>query len=520
MQRRSFIKQCATAAGGALLTHQALAQNQAVAEARTGDSIVIDSQPLFDISPWLHMQFMEPLGLTDASVEGSWDYDADDWRKDFIETTQDLAPDIVRFGGIYSRYYKWHAGIGPAAQRPRHRNYMWDGWETHRVGTHEFADFCRRVGCEGFYCVNFLGDGREEYRKTLEGDRTGDAREAADWVSYCNDPDHRERRANGHAEPFNMRLWQLGNETSYSPENFSKDECIRHTIEFAKAMRERDPSLQIIGWGDLPGRGEAWASDMIERAGDVIDYVAMHMMGQSSQRKDTVLFGNRYQANPEQAWQELGGLAERVEQRLKRMVETIDAKKTPHGLAVTEGHLSLSPRNLNPILTEWITGVYHARSMNAYQRAGARVKIATCADFNGNRWTSNALLLQVPGRVSYLLPAGAVMRLFKRHNGSQGVAVKSAPSSLDVAASVSGKRVFLHVANTEYARGVEVTFAVPGRTITGGRVIAIAPESIRQDVNENTPRAFAPQEHVLAAGDTFRWRFPAASVSAVELDCA
>jgi len=31
------------------------------------------------------------------------------------------------------------------------------------------------------------------------------------------------------------------------------------------------------------------------------------------------------------------------------------------------------------------------KSMNIYQRHGARVKIATAADFNGNRWTNTAV---------------------------------------------------------------------------------------------------------------------------------
>ena len=78
------------------------------------------------------------------------------------------------------------------------------------------------------------------------------------------------------------------------------------------------------------------------------------------------------------------------------------------------------PHNANPILTEWLTGVYHARVMNLYQRHGARVKIATAADFNGTRWTTNALIHQMPGGVSYLLPAGAVARLVQtsqRHAG-------------------------------------------------------------------------------------------------------
>src|SRR5437899_11960502 len=126
---------------------------------------------------------------------------------------------------------------------------------------------------------------------------------------------------------------------------------------------------------------------------------------------------------------------ERIEKKLVGLEELLAGRKSRLGIAITEGHLSLTPSNSNPILLEWLTGVYHARVMNLYQRHGATVKIATAADFNGTRWTSNALIHQVPGAVSYLLPAGAVMRLFKRHNGAQGVTVKSAPSNLDIAAS-------------------------------------------------------------------------------------
>jgi len=49
------------------------------------------------------MQFLEPLGVTDSSVEAAWDYERDDWRKDFVETTRDLAPGMMRFGGLLSR---------------------------------------------------------------------------------------------------------------------------------------------------------------------------------------------------------------------------------------------------------------------------------------------------------------------------------------------------------------------------------------------------------------------------------
>ena len=38
--------------------------------------------------------------------------------------------------------------------------------------------------------------------------------------------------------------------TSYGTTTFTKDEAIAHTVEFAKAMKQRDPSIRLIGWGD------------------------------------------------------------------------------------------------------------------------------------------------------------------------------------------------------------------------------------------------------------------------------
>jgi alpha-L-arabinofuranosidase len=377
------------------------------------------------------------------------------------------------------------------------------------------------VGSEPLYCVNFLSDGRKDLWKTREGNRSGDAREAADWVSYCNDPENRERRAHGVRDPYNLKIWQLGNETSYAANRFSKDEAITHTIEFAKAMRQRDPSLKLIGWGDWARSTDRtlWAGDMLARAGEHLDYIAVHLMGQRPKRKDTVLRGTRYQQAPEQAWQELIELSGDVEKKIVMLEEAVASARSKAGIAVTEGHLSLAPHNINPILMEWLSAIYHARSMNIYQRHGAKVKIATAADFCGTRWTVNAVMMQTPKGVSYLTPVGSVMRLFGRHNGKQGVAVKSAPSTLDVAASRTGNRVWLHVANLDFRDSVETALAVEGSRIASGRVFEIAPEDPRAAVSQDEPDLFRPRERTLGGGPVFRWRFPARSVSAVELVC-
>jgi alpha-N-arabinofuranosidase len=146
------------------------------------------------------------------------------------------------------------------------------------------------------------------------------------------------------------------------------------------------------------------------------------------------------------------------------------------------------------------------------------VKIATAADFNGTRWTNVAVMLETPRGVSYLMPVASIARLFKRINGTQGMGVRTAPSNLDIAASRTAGKVFLHVVNLEYKQSVEAAFVVAGMTITGGRVHEIAPPDLRTYVNNDQPDVFKPREVPLPPGPTLKWRFPAGSVSAVELD--
>ncbi|HEU5021098.1 MAG TPA: alpha-L-arabinofuranosidase [Bryobacteraceae bacterium] len=506
--RREFLQQTAALA---------LAQSAPGAGANT---IAVNPKPLFDISPLLYMQFMEPLGTTDGSVEAAWNYGTDDWRQDFIDVVADLAPGAIRFGGLYSRYYHWREAVGPVASRPLTRNYVWGGKETNRVGTHEFVDFCRRVKAEPFYCVNFLSDGEERYSAMPEGNRTGDAKEAADWVSYANDPDNPERRRNGSAAPLNIKLWQLGNETSYGSATFTKDQSIAHTVEFARAMKARDNSIRLIGWGDQ-GHGEGlWARDLMERAGEYLDFVAIHMMGQSPRRPNSALKGLRYQQEPERAWEELLELSNAVETRVSELESEMGTHKGKIGIAITEGHLSLGPRNTHPILFEWLSSVYHARSLNIYQRHGGQVKIATAADFEGTRWTNNAVMIAVPTGRSFLMPVASIARLFKRYNGTQGVAVSAQPSGLDIAASRSGNRIYLHVANLRFRGSVEASFAVDGMRVTGGRTWAIAPDNLRQFVSLDQSDVFVPVEKTISAAAELKWSFPAGSVTAVELDCA
>jgi hypothetical protein len=72
MNRREFLKRSGSVAVAALAADRinAIAKAQADNALSSGAAVVIDPKPLFEISPHLYMQFMEPLGVTDSSVHG------------------------------------------------------------------------------------------------------------------------------------------------------------------------------------------------------------------------------------------------------------------------------------------------------------------------------------------------------------------------------------------------------------------------------------------------------------------
>jgi len=96
-------------------------------EAMSADTLVIDPRPKFELSPYLYMQFMEPLGVTDGSVEAAWDHMRDDWRPDLVRVTKELAPTLMRWGGCFSSYYRWREGVGPRNRRRPMHNLLWGG---------------------------------------------------------------------------------------------------------------------------------------------------------------------------------------------------------------------------------------------------------------------------------------------------------------------------------------------------------------------------------------------------------
>jgi len=185
--------------------------------------------------------------------------------------------------------------------------------------------------------VNFESDGREQYRVAKDSVRIADAKEAADWVAYCNAPHNAERRGHGRSEPLRVKYWQLGNETSYDKRGFDPETAAKKTVEFAKAMRQVDPAIQLIAWGD-----SGWAHRMLEVAGEYVGFLAFHNMF-NPDAKEPVLRGELYRRDPAATWEVLMKAWEISDAKIRRTRESLGGRSFP--LAMTECHFTIPGRH-------------------------------------------------------------------------------------------------------------------------------------------------------------------------------
>jgi alpha-N-arabinofuranosidase len=198
---------------------------------------------------------------------------ADDagFRTDVLELVHELGPTVVRYpGGNFVSGYNWEDGVGPAGSRPRRLDAAWHSVETNAFGLHEFMDWSRLAGVEAMLTLNL-------------GTRGIDA--ARSLVEYANHPGGTFlsdlRRANGADQPFDIRLWCLGNELDgpWQIGHKTADEYGRLARETAKAMRAVDPAIELVAVGSsnsgMPTFGE-WEHTVLSHAYEEVDYISLH----------------------------------------------------------------------------------------------------------------------------------------------------------------------------------------------------------------------------------------------------
>jgi alpha-N-arabinofuranosidase len=230
------------------------------------------------IDPFLYGHFLEHLGR--CVYEGIYDEgsplsDTDGNRKDVLDAARRLRVTQLRWpGGNFVSGYHWQDGVGPRDSRPARFNLAWFQRESNRFGTDEFISTCRKLRAEPYICVN-MGTG------TLD--------EAASWVEYCNYEGGTRlsdlRRQGGHAEPYGVKLWGLGNEIFGDWQIGRKDlgEYSKAAVEFAKVMRSVDPGIKLVACGS----GESnWDKPMLEAVAHHVDYISEHYYAEIDELKE------------------------------------------------------------------------------------------------------------------------------------------------------------------------------------------------------------------------------------------
>ncbi|MBQ7293573.1 MAG: hypothetical protein IJW79_07530 [Clostridia bacterium] len=480
-------------------------------------TLKVNPKEKHEISPYLYMQFMEPLGVCDSSVDAAWDYAEEKWHQSIIDKVNELAPTMVRWGGCLASYYHWKEAIGKFEDRKPMVNYLWGGLYSNHVGTHEIIDFCRKVNAEPFLVVNMESDGRMHWAYPKEGiNRFGTADEAAEWVDYCNNPDNKLRIANGIKAPYNVKYWQIGNETSYCPTGYGSDECVDATKRFAQAMRKVAPSLKLVGWGDKSKTDDTWCKKMSEV--EEIDMIAFHHHFGSG-LPNSPLRATDYRNDWENTWTHLMNSYKSMEETIARMRADCGNKR----LAMTEGHFAIPGRNRNEVLSSWGAGVAYARCHNVIMRNSDVLDIATMADFFGTTWQVNALLIpnnicQNPSspdlhpKAPYLQPVGAIMSLFGHHQGKYGLNV-SYNGAIDAVASKTDNRIFLHIANTDMNASQTLKLDICDKNITSAEMYCIAAKADTEITMDNA-NCFDVQKSSIEGNTVI---LPPAAVAAIEI---
>jgi alpha-N-arabinofuranosidase len=226
------------------------------------------------VDPRIFGGFLEHIGR--AVYEGVYDHqskhaDPQGFRKDVLRSLKDLDFTAMRYpGGNFASGYHWLDGVGPRTSRPVVQELASLSIEPNQFGSDEFIQLARKMNWTPMLTVN-LGTGTPE--------------EARNWVEYCNGPAGTKysnlRAGNGSAEPYEVKLWGLGNEMDgpWQQGHVPADQYAIRAQQAAKLMKDVDPSIELVLCGSaeigLPTYME-WDRTVLEYVGDYADYISLH----------------------------------------------------------------------------------------------------------------------------------------------------------------------------------------------------------------------------------------------------
>jgi alpha-N-arabinofuranosidase len=478
-----------------LVSGNVIAQQTLPAPSEQWEQMPIHLEPT-ESSDYAALEILLPASATVwldqvSLMPDSW-RDSGGCRPDLLEAIADLQPPMIRWpGGCFASPYRWKDGIGPQHQRGPHPTTMWDDKEVNSFGTDEFIAMCRQVRAEPLIVVNI---GTPEWnRGSLDNDFL---QEVLDWIEYCNGPADSKwgqlRAANGHPEPYNVKYWEIDNETWH----MSAETYAEWVNRFAPAMRQADPTIKLAacgsgGYGN--GRnGLAWNRILIEQCADKIDYLSIHHY----ENPDNFAAGPRA-----------------YEAFFRKTGDLITASKNPD--------LKIYVSEWNAQSTDWRTGLYCGGLLNAFERCGDILEIGGPALFlrhvSASAW-DNAFV-NFDHRTWFPAPNYVVMKLWRENFLPLRVELDGEKGDLNIVASKSddGATVCVKVVNPSQ-NAVATSMTLSSGAVEQATLQLVAPGKLDARNTLNDRHVVRPQhEAIRSNGGTITFRMPSYSAGVVRM---
>ncbi len=539
LTRRDFV--ASTVAVGLALTGR-----RGRGRSRLADShidVLVD-EPIGTIAPEIYGHFVEHLG--GVVYDGVWVGEKSripnigGIRRALVEALRAIHPAVVRWpGGCFADSYDWHDGIGPRERRPRRTNFWIDDphfqplgnvaakYDPNEFGTNEFMRFCRLIGGQPYLAVNL---------------RTLPARSFMEWVEYCNSPagsttlaEQRALAGAADREPFGVRYWGIGNESWGCGGNFTPEEYAAEYRRFATwAVPSYGVKLAFVGSGPSGGDLE-WTRrffrEMAERRsfdrlwGWALHHYCSAPNGEAVAFDDTAWYdllgsANRMESLITSHWQVMGETDR--DRRVKLVVDEWGAwhKMTTN---VDPTHLFGQQSTIRDALVAGLT-------LDTFNRHADKVAMANIAQLIN---CIQSLFLAHDDKF-LLTPTYHVFAMYAAHQGARAVRIVPSASpvtwtdgqkqerslwGLNGSASLANGTLTLTVTNPHLTEPRETEIAVRGRAVRSARATTLGARDVHDHNTFEAPRTVMPTaaQDVSATGSAFVYRFPAASVTKLEL---
>jgi alpha-N-arabinofuranosidase len=491
--------------------------------------VVNTGEPIGRISPLLYGHFAEHLGR--CCYDGLWVGpdsripNVHGFRTDVVDALKRVGIPLLRWpGGCFADTYHWREGIGPRENRPRTvaESCGEVSVEPNEVGTHEFIALCRELGAEPYLAGN-VGSGTPQ--------------ELMDWVHYCNATVDtslvRERIANGHPEPMNVKYWGVGNESWACGGNYDALDYAKEFKRYATFIKQVDASVHLVACGD---HDPNWNMKVVEANRNhlhLMDHISIHRYWSAGPATGfTEAEYYQLQRGPD--------VVERDIRATDDMLRFFEDGQHHVGIAFDEygvWHPEATFRNAFEAPSTICDAVTAAGVFDVFHRWSHRLTMANIAQ------VVNVLqaLVQTQGDQMWLTPTYHAFALYTPHRGAQAVKteIQSAPtrempavhgkfpipkidpgtlSMLSASASVRDNAVVVSLSNRSYDSAQEVEIVFNGDTPAAGYVSTLsgdAPNAVNSV--EDPERVGICRGDAVVRGNKLTVTLPPCSVQTVVL---